>query len=690
MKIILAKTAGFCYGVKRAVDIAEKTAQECGLCYTLGAIIHNKHVTGALSEKGVLEVRSIEEVSPEATFIIRSHGAGETEYEALKARGNTIVDATCPNVSKIHKIVREASDRGRVPVIIGTEGHPEVQAICGWAKNAVVFKDDKDIMARIDQEIPDRSTPISVVHQTTGIKSQVKICDEILKKEYTNCEIFDTICDATSRRQKEAEELADMCDAMVVIGDRQSANAVKLAEICGKRCSRVIFTESASELDLSELVGVKTIGVTAGASTPAWIIKEVHRKMTDEVKDIEVNQEEAVEAGDNISESFDEMLNKNFKTLNTGEKVSGIVQSISQTEVSVDLGTKHSGYIPISELTDDPDLKPEDIVQIGNEVEAYVMRVNDVEGTIMLSKKRLDAVKNWETIEKAREERTILEGTVTEENKGGIVAVVKGVRVFIPASQSGLPRGADLSALLKTKQQLRVTEVNRSKRRVVGSIRDVKNEMRKIAAEKTWSEIEVGKKYVGTVKSLTSYGAFIDIGGVDGMAHVSELSWKRIKNPAELLKVGDTLEVYVISFDKENKRISLGHRLPEDNPWLIFSSKYEKGSIVSVKIVKLMQFGAFAEILPGVDGLIHVSQITSERRIENPGEVLSEGQEVTVKITAIDYDKQKVSLSIKALAEEPQESIAKESAEENTEAQVVYDTDAADEEKQAAAEEFDQ
>lgn len=691
MKVILAETAGFCYGVKRAVDIAENTAGE--RIYTLGSLIHNKHVTSALSEKGIKEAQSIDEIPPDATVIIRSHGAGHAELEALKERGNTVIDATCPNVAKIHRIVKDASDRGRVPVIIGTKDHPEVRAICGWAntgitgKEPVVFRDENDLRERMETELPDRSTPICVVHQTTGIKRQVKICDEILKKEYTNCEIFDTICDATSRRQKEAEELAEACDAMIIIGDRHSANAVRLAEICRKRCSRVIFTESASEIDLSELDGVKILGVTAGASTPAWIIKEVHEKMTDEVKEIEVNQETAVETEDYTSESFDEMLKKNFKTLNTGEKVSGIVQSISPTEVSVDLGTKHSGYIPISELTDDPDLKPEDIVQIGKEIEAYVMRVNDVEGTIMLSKKRLDTVKNWETVEKAREDRTILEGTIVEENKGGIVALVKGIRVFIPASQSGLPKNADMSQLLKTKQKLRITEVNRSKRRVVGSIREARYELRKASAEQTWNEIEVGKKYTGTVKSITSYGAFIDIGGVDGMAHVTELSWKRIKNPADILKIGDTLEVYVISFDKESKRISLGCKLPEDNPWNMFLSKYSEGSVLNVKIVKLMQFGAFAEILPGVDGLIHVSQITSERRIGKPDEVLSEGQEVTVKITGIDNEKQKVSLSIRALTEGPAATEDSETADEPD--AVVYDTEAAPEQKQVAAEGFE-
>ena len=389
--------------------------------------------------------------------------------------------------------------------------------------------------------------------------------------------------------------------------------------------------------------------------------------MTEEIKEIEIEEKPA-------AESFDELLAESFKTLNNGDKVTGIVTSIGTNEIAVDLGTKHSGYIPMSELTDDPELKAEDIVKVGDEIETFVVRVNDVEGTVQLSKKRLDAQKNWENIEAACEDRTPVEGTVTEENKGGIVVNVKGVRVFVPASQTGLPQGAAMTSLLKTKVKLRITEVNRSRRRVVGSIRAVQYEARKAAAEKTWEEIEEGKKYQGVVKSLTSYGAFVDIGGVDGMVHVSELSWKRVHNPAEVLKVGDEVEVYVISFDKEKKKISLGYRKAEDNPWVKFTSQYQIGSVATVKVVKLMAFGAFAEIVPGVDGLIHVSQITNERRIGKPDEVLSEGQEVDVKITNIDEENKKVSLSIRALMDGERPAPAQEEADGSDE--VIYDTDA--------------
>ena len=327
----------------------------------------------------------------------------------------------------------------------------------------------------------------------------------------------------------------------------------------------------------------------------------------------------------------------------------------------MDVGAKQAAYIKLSELSDDPNAKPEDIVHIGDEIETYIVRVNDIEGYAELSKKRLDTVKVWENIEKAVDEKTILEGVVTEENKGGIVVSVKGVRVFVPASQSGLPRGAELSAMLKQKVQLRITEVNRARRRVVGSIRAVQQEARQAAAAAVWESIEVGKHYTGTVKSMTSYGVFVDIGGVDGMVHISELSWSRIKNPAEVVSVGDTLEVYVISFDAEKKKISLGVKDRTLDPWKQFMDTYQVGDVASVKIVKLMTFGAFAEVVPGVDGLIHISQI-ADRRIDKPGDVLSEGQVVDAKITAVDEEKQKISLSIRALLE-PQSAPADEENE---------------------------
>ena len=367
-----------------------------------------------------------------------------------------------------------------------------------------------------------------------------------------------------------------------------------------------------------------------------------------------------------IEESFADMLEKSIKTLTTGDKVMGTVTGITATEVNVDLGTKHAGYIPLSELSDDPTVKPEDIVKVGDEIETYVMRVNDVEGVATLSKKRLDTVKHWDMIEAAVEDKTIMEGVITEDNKGGVVANVKGIRVFIPASQTGMPRGADLSEMIKQQVKLRITEVNRSRRRVVGSIRAVQAEERAAKAAEVWENIEVGKRYEGTVKSLTSYGAFVDIGGVDGMVHVSELSWSRIKNPAEVVSVGDQVSVYVISFDPEKKKISLGMKDRSQDPWEKFTSTYEVGSTATVRVVKLMTFGAFAEIVPGVDGLIHISQI-ADHRIEKPGDVLEEGQTVDVKITDIDYERKKVSLSIRALLGEQRVAVDEAEADEDGE-----------------------
>jgi 4-hydroxy-3-methylbut-2-enyl diphosphate reductase len=448
-------------------------------------------------------------------------------------------------------------------------------------------------------------------------------------------------------------DFGQKCDAVVVIGGKHSANSRHLVEICAEVCDKVLFVENAAELALSPLAALDTVGITAGASVPGRIIKEVEQKMCDEINQtVEVNEAAAVEetAAVETEKSFEELLEDSIKTIYNGETVKGIVAAITPTEVTVDLGTKHSGYIPVEDFADENGTKIEDLIHIGDEVEACVVRVNDVEGTVMLSKRRLDAVKNWEDVERACEDETVVEGVVTEENKGGIVVSVKGIRVFVPASQSGLPRDAEMSQLLKQKVQLRITEVNKGRRRVVGSIRAVTAKARREAIAKIWDEIEIGKRYDGVVKSLTSYGAFVDIGGVDGMVHVSELSWKRISKPADVVSVGDKINVYVINFDKETHKISLGYKDPNENPWSKFMEQYKVGDIAPVTVVKLMTFGAFAEVVPGVDGLIHISQIAN-RRIGQPGEVLTVGDVVDAKITAIDEEKHKVSLSIRALSE---------------------------------------
>ena len=637
MSVILAKSAGFCYGVERAVKLAEQTAREKGSCVMLGSIIHNAHVVQDLEALGTRQVDDVSQVRPGETVIIRSHGETRQVYQQLEALGAEVVDATCPNVRRIQRLVAGAGEEGRTPLIIGEQHHPEVLGAASWSEDSVIVDGPAALETWLAVDSARRTMPLMAVAQTTYIRALWEDCVKILKKQCTNVKISDTICDATHKRQSEAAEIAAMSDVMVVVGDRKSANTKHLTEICSARCPVVYQVERVNELKGDFLNGCSVAGLTAGASTPAGIIKEVYARMSDEIKNMEATEE-----------SFEEMLEKSFKTLNTGEKVTGIVTAVGPTEVQVDLGCKQAGYISINELSADPNVKPEDVVKVGDEIETYIIRVNDVEGYAMLSKKRLDAVKVWEDIEKAREEKTTLEGKVTEENKGGIVVNVKGVRVFVPASQSGQPRGAELSTMIGQTVSLRITEVNRARRRVVGSIKAVTYEARQAAQAEIWENIEVGKHYTGTVKSMTSYGVFVDIGGVDGMVHISELSWSRIKNPAEVVSVGDTLDVYVISFDPEKRKISLGVKDRSCNPWDKFMETYHVGDVASVRIVKLMTFGAFAEVVPGVDGLIHISQI-ADRRIEKPGDVLTEGEMVDAKITAIDEEKQKISLSIRAL-----------------------------------------
>jgi 4-hydroxy-3-methylbut-2-enyl diphosphate reductase len=671
----MAKSAGFCFGVRRAVNICEKAAESHSCCATLGPIIHNRSVTSALAAKGVRELGDVDGVLPGDTVIIRSHGAKRGELEALKTAGAEIIDATCPDVAKIHEIVRREDTKGRMLLIVGQRNHPEVEAISSWCGDCRIIESPEELHNLFECAPELKLVPISVVFQTTSTRDVFDACTLEVKKECTNLEIFDTICSATCRRQEEAKEISRLVDAMIVIGGQSSANSIKLAEICRAHCNRVYFIETADDLDISVFCDTDTVGITAGASTPAWIIKEVSQMLSEEMNVEETTGQAGAAETDQLEdepqeivESFEEMLERSIKTLNTGEKVTGIVAAITPTEISVDLGTKQSGYIPLAELTDDPTMKAEDLVKIGDSIEAFVLRVNDVEGTVMLSKKRLDSVKSWDDIEAAKDDRTTVEGVVTEENKGGVVVSVRGVRVFVPASQTGLPKEVPMTTLLKTKVKLRITEVNQSRRRVVGSIRAVANEERREKTDLIWNEIEAGKKYAGVVKSMTSYGAFVDIGGIDGMIHVSELSWTRIHQPSDILKVGDKIDVFVISFDKEKKKISLGYKTKEGNPWEKFVSTYKIGDTLGVKIVKLMPFGAFAEIIPGVDGLIHISQIT-DHRIGLPSEVLKEGMNVDVKITDIDNDKHKVSLSIRALMDKDVPMT------DDLTPTVVYDTD---------------
>ena len=648
-EVILAKSAGFCYGVRRAVEMAQREAERGSSCVMLGSIIHNSHVVDYLARRGIRQIDRPEEAPAGASVLIRSHGESRTVYQTLEEQGNPVLDATCPNVAHIHKLVAEAERKGRIPVIIGAPNHPEVLAIAGWCDQPVVLEGVESLQKWLEEDPSRREKPLTFVSQTTSTREIWENSVNFAKKVCTNLEIFDTICNATQVRQTEASQIAAESDFMVVIGDRHSSNTGKLFDICKRQCENTVLIETAAELDLNKVSVAESIGVTAGASTPARIIKEVLDTMS-EVKSGETNFEP----------SFEEMLEESLKNFNTNERVMGTVLSIAPNEVQVDVGRKQTGFIPASELSNDPNARPEDVVKVGDVIELLIMKTNDQEGTIMLSKRRVDAQKGWEELKEKAESQEVLSGKVTEAVKGGVIVLYNGSRIFIPASQATATREESLEDLVGQNVDFRLIEVSQNgrRRRAIGSIRSVLKEQRAAQREEFWKTCEVGKRYKGVVKSLTSYGAFVDLGGVFGMIHISELSWTHIKHPSEVVNVGDTVDVYIKDINEETKKISLGFKNAEDNPWEILKNNYPEGTVVKATIVGLTTFGAFANIIPGIDGLIHISQIAN-KRIEKPADVLKVGDVVEAKITAIDFDKKRVSLSMRALLPEDEQAPAK-------------------------------
>ena len=637
-EVVLAKTAGFCYGVDKAVGIVYRLLNEGKKVVTLGPIINNPQLVEDLQEKGVRVVSRPEEAPEGYIIVIRSHGVARGVIEKIKESEREFVDATCPFVKKIHRLAEETAEKGQVFLLAGDENHPEVVGSVGHCSGEYhVFKSEEELDI-LFEKYPDLcQKTILVAEQTTFDSFYWQKCLKKLKKLCTNLSVFDTICNATVKRQAEARQLAENSEVMIVVGGRESSNTAKLFSICADICPTV-SVETADELpNLSEY---NRVGITAGASTPASIIKEVLATMTD------INQ--------NSELNFEEMLEESLKSLNTDEKVRGIVVGITPTEVYVDVGRKQAGFVPASELSQDPDVKPEDVVKMGDEMELLIMKTNDQEGTIMLSKRRVDAMRGWDDLEAAKENEEVLSGKVIEVVKGGVIVLKDAMRIFIPASQATLTRGEDLNEQKGNEVQFKIIEVNRQRRRAVGSIRAVLREERKAAQEKFWSEIEENQRFTGKVKSLTSFGAFVDLGGADGMVHISELSWNRIKHPSEVVQVGDTVEVFVKQIDKENGKISLGYKDPSENPWEKMKNEYPVGSTCEVTIVGMTPFGAFANVIPGIDGLIHISQI-ADRRIEKPQDALKANEKVMVKITEVDFDKHRVSLSIRALLEDQKE-----------------------------------
>ena len=643
-KIIVAESAGFCFGVNRAINILYKLIDENKPACTLGPIIHNMQMVNELREKGVRTIDKISEAKENETIVIRSHGVPQSIVDEINERHLDYIDATCPFVSKIHKIVSETDDDSIV-IIAGDKNHPEVQGIMGHCKSKCYTFKNQEELQELFSIIPQKNyKTIKIVAQTTFDLKEWEKSLKSLKNVYTNTKIFDTICNATSIRQREAANISKSVDLMFVIGDKHSSNSFKLYSICSSNCEKTFFIETADELPLEMVKKADSIGVTAGASTPARIIKEVLDKMS-EVNTSSVNENEL---------SFEEMLEESLKSMNTNERVMGTVMSIAPNgDVSVDVGRKQAGFIPKDEISYDPTETAQDVLKVGDEIELLIMKTNDQEGTIMLSKKRVDAQKNWEELEALNGSDEIFTGKVIEAVNGGIIVMLKGNRIFIPASQATLSRDEDPSALVGKEVQYRLLEVSRKgrRKRAIGSIKSVLKEKRAEEKAKLLETLAVGNHYKGVVKSLTSYGAFVDIGGVYGMIHISELSWSRIKHPSEVVNVGDEVEVYIKDINEETKKISLGYKKEEDNPWFILKNEYPVDSVVKCKIVGLTTFGAFANIIPGIDGLIHISQIAN-KRIDKPQDVLSVGQEVEAKIIAIDFDKKRVSLSMRALLPE--------------------------------------
>lgn len=652
-KVHKAESAGFCFGVNRAIKMVEELLDQNYKVCTLGPIIHNMEVVRELEQRGCRPVDSVDKLNDREILVIRSHGVPQSVIDELEKNGAEYKDATCPFVKKIHKTVSSADPENDVVLIAGNKKHPEVCGIIGHCKaECHTFNNEEELDKVLSIILKSNNKHVLVVAQTTFDTKEWKKCIKKIKKLCTNAKIFDTICNATSVRQTEADAIAATSDFMIVIGDRHSSNTGKLFDICKKQCLNTVLIETASELDYSKVRSAKNIGVTAGASTPARIIKEVLDTMS-EIKSGETNFEE----------SFEELLEESLKNLNTNERVMGTVLSIAPNEVQVDVGRKQTGIIPASELSNDPNAKPEDVVKVGDEIELLIMKTNDQEGTIMLSKRRVDAQKGWEELQDKVDSQEILTSKVTEAVKGGVIVLYNGVRVFIPASQATATRDESLEDLVGQDVDFRLIEVSQHgrRRRAIGSIRSVLKEQRAAQREEFWKTCEIGKRYKGVVKSLTSYGAFVDLGGVFGMIHISELSWTHIKHPSEVVNVGDTVDVYVKDINEETKKISLGFKNAEDNPWEILKNNYPEGTVVKATIVGLTTFGAFANIIPGIDGLIHISQIAN-KRIDKPADVLKVGEVVDAKITAIDFDKKRVSLSMRALLPEDEQAPVKETA----------------------------
>ncbi len=624
MDINIAKSAGFCFGVRRAVDRVYEEAANKDV-YTYGPIIHNEEVVADLEKHGVRVIHDENEFSSigHGTIVIRSHGVSKRIYQEIEEAGFDLVDATCPFVRKIHKIVEKESGEGRTVVIIGNNHHPEVEGIMGWCSTPPIVVENREQAENI--ELPEESE-ISIVSQTTFNLNKFHNLVEIISKKGYHIDVFNTICNATEERQTEARKLASESDAMIVIGGKSSSNTQKLFEISKKECSNTFYIQTVHDLNREDFRNIEKLGITAGASTPNNIIKEVHESMAEM--------------------SFDQMLEESFKTIRNGEVVTGTIIDVKEDEIILNIGYKADGIISRQEYSNDQNLDLTTVANVGDEMEAKVLKVNDGEGQVLLTYKRLKAEKGNKKLEEAFNNKEVLKATVAKVLDGGLSVVVEETRVFIPASLVSDTYEKNLKKYDGQEIEFVITEFNPRKRRIIGDRKQLLVAEKKAKQEALFARIEAGMTVEGTVKNVTDFGAFIDLGGADGLLHISEMSWGRVENPKKVFTVGETLNVLIK--DIQGEKIALSLKFPESNPWLNAEEKYAVGNVVEGKVARMTDFGAFVELEPGVDALLHVSQIAKEH-IEKPADVLKVGQEITAKVVDFKKEDRKISLSVKAL-----------------------------------------
>ena len=652
MEIKRAEHSGFCFGVQRAIDMAfsqiEKNKYKKSKLFTCGQLIHNESVTERLESMGVKMIENLDEASIGDIVIVRSHGEPKEFYEKAKKEGINLVDTTCVFVAKIHRYVEDALNSGRSVIIIGNRNHQEVIATNGWCNYKADIIESPDEAREFLKIKSEKCQNPLIVCQTTIRAELLQKILEVFDKAGFIYEIKNTRCNATRERQESCAKLAAESDAMIVIGGSNSSNSRKLYEIAQKNCKNSKFIQDISDLELKDLQKYNRIGITAGASTPEWIIKEVIASMSENVT-TDMEQNPMMDFMDDIENSL--------RQPRVGEIVEGKVHQVLEDEVIVNLGVKKDGILPKSEVTLEEGQTLEDLFKEGDTVQAKVLKSDDEKGGILLSKKKLEMNENYKELNAALESKESITVKLVRVVNGGVIAAYKEISGFVPLSQLSDRYVEKADEFIGQTVEVKVIRVDNRRNRAVFSRKAVLVEEKRKQVAEIWANLNVGDIVEGKVMRFTDYGAFVDIGGVDGLLHISEISWGKLKHPQEVLSIGEIIKVKILSLNEEKGKISLGLKQTQPEPWTLVGTKYQVGQEITGKVVQIKEYGAFVELEAGLDGLVHISEIAN-KRVENVSDELELGQEITAKIMDIDADRRRISLSIKALLKDESEDEA--------------------------------